>query len=69
MLVTDEWQHRDLGSILTEYCVEIARKSGIRKVIAETTRDNRPMVSVFRKLEFNVHFNEDGTVSVFKDLV
>ncbi len=69
VLVTDEWQHRDLGRILTEYCVEIARKSGIKKVIAETTRDNRPMVSVFRKLDFHIHFNEDGTVSVYKDLV
>jgi acetyltransferase len=69
VLVTDEWQHRDLGRILTEYCVEIARKSGIKKVIAETTRDNRPMVSVFRKLDFHIHFNEDGTVSVYKDIV
>lgn len=69
VLVTDEWQHKDLGNILTQYCMEIAKNSGIKRVIAETTRDNRPMVSVFRKMEFNIHFNEDGTVSVSKDLV
>jgi acetyltransferase len=69
VLVTDDWQHRDLGNILTEYCIEIAKNAGIKKVIAETTRDNRPMVSVFRKLDFKIHFNEDGTVSVHKDLV
>jgi acetyltransferase len=68
VLVTDEWQHRDLGNILTQYCLEIAKNAGIKRVIAETTRDNRPMVSVFKKLDFKVHFNEDGTVSVAKDL-
>ena len=67
VLITDEWQHRDLGSILTQYCIEIAKNSGVRKVIAETTRDNRSMVSVFRKLNFNIHFNDDGTVSVYKE--
>ena len=69
ILITDEWQHKDLGNILTEYCLEIARNAGIKKVVAETTRDNRPMVSVFKKLDFNVHFNDDGTVTVHKDLV
>jgi acetyltransferase len=68
VLVTDEWQHRDLGYILTEYCLEIAKKGGIKKMMAETTRDNRPMVTVFRKLDFKIHFNEDGTVTVSKDL-
>ena len=68
VLVTDDWQHRDLGNILTEYCLEIAKNAGIKRVIAETTRDNRSMVSVFRKLDFKIHFNEDGTVTVNKDL-
>ncbi len=68
VLVTDDWQHRDLGKILTEYCLEIAKNAGIKRVIAETTRDNRSMVSVFRKLDFQIYFNEDGTVTVNKDL-
>lgn len=69
VLVTDDWQSKDLGNILTQYCLEIAKNAGIKRVAAETTRDNRPMVSVFKKLDFKVHFNEDGTVSVSKDLV
>ena len=68
VLVTDEWQQKDLGNILTQYCLEIAKNAGIKKVFAETTRDNRSMVSVFRKLDFKIHFNEDGTVTVNKDL-
>jgi len=68
VLVTDEWQHNELGKILTEYCVEIARISGIKRVSAETTSDNKAMITVFRKLDFKVHFNEDTTVTVFKEL-
>jgi len=69
VLVTDEWQHKDLGNILTQYCLEIAKMANIKKVVAETTRDNRPMVTVFKKLDFKVHFNEDGTVTAIKDLI
>jgi len=69
VLVTDDWQKKDLGYILTEYCVEIAQNSGIKRIVAETTRDNKPMVSVFRKLGFEVSFDDTGSVSVYRDLV
>jgi acetyltransferase len=68
VLITDKWQKKELGFILTEYCLEIARSRDIKKLIAETTRDNKPMISVFRKLNFKIRFNEDGTVTVIKDL-
>jgi len=68
VLVTDEWQHRDLGFILTQYCVEIAKNANIKRVNAETTRDNKPMVTVFKKLDFTVDYSEGGNVSVHKDL-
>lgn len=66
VLITDEWQKRDLGQILTDYCVKIAKISGIKKVSAETTQDNKAMVSVFRKIGFKVFFNDDSTVTVSK---
>jgi acetyltransferase len=68
VLITDEWQHKDLGHILTNYCVNIAKISGIKRVAAETTQDNKAMISVFRKTGFKVHFNEDTTVSVVKEI-
>jgi acetyltransferase len=69
VLVTDTWQHKELGYILTEYCIKIAKNRGIKRISAETTKDNKPMIAVFRKLNFKIRFNEDTTVSVFKDLV
>ncbi|MFW6259803.1 MAG: GNAT family N-acetyltransferase, partial [Tangfeifania sp.] len=68
VLITDDWQKKELGYILTEYCMKIAKSRDVKKLVAETTRDNKPMISVFRKLNFKIRFNEDTTVSVTKDL-
>lgn len=69
VLITDKWQHRDLGKILTGYCLEIAVQHHFKRMVAETTADNKPMVAVFKKFGFKVTYNEDSTVSVSKDLV
>ncbi len=68
VLVADKWQHNELGYLLTKYCVDIAANANIGRVSAETTKDNKAMINVFRKLNFKVMFNEDTTVTVYKDL-
>ncbi len=69
ILIADAWQGRDLGKILTQYCLEIAKANGLKKIFAETTKNNKPMISVFKKLSFDVEFDTDTNVSVFKSLV
>jgi acetyltransferase len=66
VLITDAWQKKDLGTILTQYCVEIAEGWNVKRVAAETTKDNQAMIAVFKKLGFKVEFNQDTTVSVHK---
>ncbi|PLX00477.1 MAG: GNAT family N-acetyltransferase [Marinilabiliales bacterium] len=68
VLVTDEWQHKELGVKLTEYCEEIARNAGVKKLYAETTKDNKAMIAVFRKQGFTVEYGDDTNVSVVKEL-
>lgn len=68
ILITDKWQKKELGYTLTNYCMKIAKLRGIKMLKAETTKDNKPMISVFRKLNFKIRFNEDTTVSVTKDI-
>jgi acetyltransferase len=68
ILISDAWQHKDLGKILTRYCEEIAKMAGVKRLVAETTSDNKAMISVFRKIGFEVFYNEDGTVTCSKDL-
>ena len=35
VLITDKWQNKDLGGILTGFCIEIARKWGMKKIYAQ----------------------------------
>jgi len=68
ILITDAWQKKELGTIITDYCVEIAKQWNVKRIAAETTKDNQAMISVFKKLGFKVNFNEDTTVTVIKDI-
>jgi acetyltransferase len=58
VLATDDFQNRGLGSILTDYCMEIARKWNVRHVEAQTTTDNVRMLSVFSKRDFDIRTPE-----------
>jgi hypothetical protein len=42
----------------------------MKKVIAQTTTDNKPMIAVFEKRDFTVTYGEDDTtVEVVRELV
>jgi len=49
ILIADAWQQKEMGSILTDYCLEIAKKWNLKRIVAQTTTDNSRMISVFRK--------------------
>jgi acetyltransferase len=69
ILITDKWQKKELGNIITEFCIDIARNNGIKRLAAETTKNNKAMIAVFKRLNFKIQFNEDTTVSVYKNLI
>ena len=68
VLVGDAWQNQGLGSVLTDYCLEIARAWGVRKIVAETTTDNARMLAVFRNRGFDIRTDEAGVVEISKEL-
>jgi acetyltransferase len=69
ILITDSWQNKDLGGILTDYCIDIAQKWGIKKIYAQTTADNHRMIALFQKRGFStLERKEDSTVEVEKEL-
>ena len=70
ILIADAWQNRGLGSILTDYCLEIAKQWGLKKIVAQTTTDNQRMISVFRKRGFEITVDPSSSlVEVIKNLV
>ncbi len=66
VLVTDAFQNRGLGSVLTDTCLELARSWGLRRVVAQTTSDNARMIAVFQERGFEVTPEEEGLVTVAK---
>ena len=47
VLVGDPWQGAGLGGMLTDYCLEICTRWGIRNVIAEVAPENSRMLATF----------------------
>ncbi len=69
VLITDEWQNKGLGNILTDYCLEIAGKWDVRRMVAETTTDNFRMIAVLKSRGFDITIGtEDSLVEVSKIL-
>lgn len=68
ILVADGWQNKGLGSVLTDYCFEIAEKWGMKRIVAQTTSDNPRMIAVFRKRGFEIKTDASGLVEVSKTL-
>lgn len=46
--VTDDFQHDGLGALMMRHLSEIARKAGVRELVADVLADNVAMLKVFR---------------------
>jgi acetyltransferase len=68
VLITDEWQNRGLGNVLTDYCLEIARGWGPSRIVAQTTSDNARMLALFAARGFELCPEDEGLVTVSKSL-
>jgi len=55
VIVVDRWQGRGLGGMLTDYCLELAKKWGVKQVVAEIAKDNSRMLATFRNRGFEIH--------------
>ncbi|MAT70150.1 MAG: GNAT family N-acetyltransferase [Planctomycetaceae bacterium] len=70
ILVGDAYQHRGLGSLVTDYCLEICEQWGVHQVFAETTPINARMTRIFRNRGFKVAGDATGdTIIVRKKLM
>ncbi|MEI6433458.1 MAG: bifunctional acetate--CoA ligase family protein/GNAT family N-acetyltransferase [Bacteroidota bacterium] len=69
ILIADAWQQKDLGNIITDFCIDVASHGKIKKIVAQTTTDNKRMISVFQKRGFEVKINvQDSTVDISKEI-
>ena len=62
ILVIDQWQGHGLGTLMTDYCMELCDSWGISRVYAETTEDNQHMQDILRRHDFRRKKSTNGEV-------
>lgn len=65
LLVKDSYQRQGLGTLLGQELLKIAKKEGIKTIIAEILPDNLGMQNLCRKLGFTFHKNPDLVTAIY----
>jgi acetyltransferase len=69
VLVSDEYQHKGLGTELVRRLIGIAREGGVHRLVAEMLRDNLAIQGVLGRLGFRLRLvNDPGSVQAILDL-
>ncbi len=62
VIVVDRWHGHGRGGVLTDYCLEVAQRWHVKKVVAETSKDNHRMLATFRKRGFELNDQQEEDV-------
>lgn len=62
VIVVDRWHGRGVGGLLTDYSIEVAKKWNVRKVVAETSKENARMLATFRNRGFVINDEQEQDV-------
>lgn len=62
VIVADRWQGHGLGGLLTDFCLEVANKWGVRKIVAEVSKENAGMLATFRSRGFQLTDDQEHDV-------
>jgi RimJ/RimL family protein N-acetyltransferase len=68
IVISDDWQHQGLGSLLAHRIIELAQARGIRELYSMDSDDNHVMRRFARKLGFSSHIDPDDATQVIYSL-
>ncbi|HPW69319.1 MAG: GNAT family N-acetyltransferase [Desulfomonilia bacterium] len=54
VIVSDSWQNKTLGKVLSEVSVGLAKHWKVENVVSETLRDNHAMIKILKRCRFEV---------------
>jgi len=69
VIVIDRWHGHGLGGLLTDYCCEVAKKWGVKRIVAETSKDNTRMIATFRNRGFEINDKQEEDVVIVSKTV
>jgi len=58
IIVSDTWQKRTLGQLLSELSVGLAKRWGVKNVVAETLQENHAIIRILKRCRFKVERKE-----------
>ena len=61
VLVSDQYQHRGVGTELVRRLINVARDEKLSRITAEVLRDNLAIQTIFKRLGFRLRFLGDPT--------
>jgi GNAT superfamily N-acetyltransferase len=64
VLIEDRYQHMGIGTKLIEALVDIARRDGIRQLVADVLTGNSPMIAMVRQLGLPTSIRAEGDTVV-----
>jgi acetyltransferase len=64
IIISDPWQNKSLGHLLSEQCIELAKKEGYKTIRAETLQENYAMIRIFRRCDFTLDTKDENMVSM-----
>jgi GNAT superfamily N-acetyltransferase len=57
VLVADPWQNKGMGSAFADFCLDLARSWGVRRVVAEFLPENVRIIRIVESRQFDLHRN------------
>ena len=61
IIVSDQWQKKTLGIMLSELSIGLAKRWGVKHVYSETLQENRAILKVLKRCQFKVA-NKEGNM-------
>ena len=58
-----------MGSLLTDYCLEVAKRWGVKSVVAETFKNNTRALAVFRNRGFQMDDQKEEDVVLVSKVI
>ena len=68
LIVADQWQGKGLGTALTDFMIDIARRMDFDQLTASLLATNQPMRTILRKKGFQIQTAELGTIEAVLEL-
>ncbi len=64
LLVSDPWQQKKLGYLLSGRCIELAKEAGFKTIRFETLQENFPIIRIFKQYNFQFDSKDENMISM-----